>query len=426
MTIGIFLNSFCEGGIERVVARLIPNFYQMGYDVVILSALGADCDVMSDIPPHKRIVIGNGLDRGSRLAAALHDFKIEICIIENYLSPTVLSDCEIITSIGVPYVVHFHSVFSTPFLLNLYWIKEKEYYDCYSKASALITLSRYDEYFFRLLGCNAHYFFNPVDDVPSSFNREESKNEILWLGRFDEQKKPLDAIKIFTQVLNRIPDAKLIMVGGLDTVKGREVKSFVKSSLQLRNSVLLVGFAKDVWTYYSTASVFLSTAAYEGFACTFMEAAAAGIPIVGYDLPYCELVNGNDGYISINQGDVDSAADAICRLLKNDAERFKLGAANRATFERIKAFDQAAAYCKLFEDIKLGARVGSQVGDGVAQLCLKTLAEHAMLGHASLKNIINSYFIEIKRLKRSKRHKNRIITLLVVIIIVLLMLIFLY
>lgn len=188
MTIGIFLNSFCEGGIERVVARLIPNFHQMGYDVVILSTLGADCDVMSAIPPHKRIVIGNCPARGSRLAAALRDFKIEICIIENYLSPTVLSDCEIITSIGVPYVVHFHSVFSTPFLLNLYWIKEKEYYDCYSKASALITLSRYDEYFFRLLGCNAHYFFNPVDDVPSSFNREERKNEILWLGRFDEQK----------------------------------------------------------------------------------------------------------------------------------------------------------------------------------------------------------------------------------------------
>lgn len=420
MTIGIFLHSFCEGGIERVVARLIPNFYQMGHDVVILSVLGVDCDVMSAIPSHKRIVIGDGSDRGSRLAAALRDFKIEICIIENYLSPTLLSDCEIITSIGVPYVVHFHSVFSTPFLLNLSWIKD--YYDCYSKASALIALSRYDEYFFRLLGCNAHYFVNPVDDVPSSFDRRERKNEILWLGRFDEQKKPLDAIKIFTQVLNRIPDAKLIMVGGLDTVKGREVKSFVKSSLQLRNSVLLVGFAKDVWTYYSTASVFLSTAAFEGFPCTFMEAAAAGIPIVGYDLPYCETVNGNEGYISINQGDADSAADAICRLLKNDAERFKLGAANRATFERIKSFNQAAAYCKLFEDIKLGARAGSPVGGGVAQVCLKTLAEHAMLGHTSLKNI----FIEIKHLKRSKRHKNRIIVLLLVIIIVLLMLIILY
>ena len=90
MTIGIFLNSFCEGGIERVVARLIPIFYQMGYDVVILSILGVDCDVMSDIPYHKRIVIGNGPDRGSRLAAALRDFKIEICIIENFSSPTLL------------------------------------------------------------------------------------------------------------------------------------------------------------------------------------------------------------------------------------------------------------------------------------------------------------------------------------------------
>jgi glycosyltransferase involved in cell wall biosynthesis len=415
MTIGIFLNSFCEGGIERVVARLIPDFASAGHNVVILSGLGADYDVIPVIPSFKRVVLGVGADRGNRLEDAIRDFKIELCIIENYMSPTVLTDCKIINSRGIPYIVHFHNVFSGPFLFCSTWMNDKEYFDCYSRASALIVLSRYDEYFFRLIGCNAHYFPNPVEDVPVGFKRCEMKHEILWLARFDGQKFPIDAIEIFRRVLERIPDAKLVMVGGLGSSYGKQVAETVAADPKLSYSVKLPGFSTNVWEWYSRASVFLSTSAIEGFPCTFMEAAAAGVPIVGYDLPYLETVKGNNGFIAVKQGDVDAAAEAICRLFENDEERAKAGAANRATFEHFKSFDQMAAYGKLFEDVKSGVRAEPPQGDEVAQLCLKTLTEHALLGIARLKKNVRT----IKRLKRSKRRKNRLIAVLTIVVVLL-------
>jgi glycosyltransferase involved in cell wall biosynthesis len=421
MTIGIFLNSFCEGGIERVVARLIPDFASAGHNVVILSGLGADYDVIPVIPSFKRVVLGVGADRGNRLEDAIRDFKIELCIIENYMSPTVLTDCKIINSRGIPYIVHFHGVFSVPFLYFSIWMNDKEYFDCYSRASALIVLSHYDEYFFRLIGCNAHYFPNPVEDVPVGFKRCEMKHEILWLARFDGQKFPIDAIEIFRRVLERIPDAKLVMVGGLGSSYGKQVAETVAADPKLSSSVKLPGFSANVWEWYSRASVFLSTSAIEGFPCTFMEAAAAGVPIVGYDLPYVETVSGNNGFIAVKQGDVDAAAEAICRLFENDEECAKAGAANRVTFEWFKSFDQMAAYGKLFDDVKAGVRVGPPAADAVAQICLKTLAEHAIAGSERLKTTIKRETAKIKKLKRSNRHKNRIIAVLVVIIILILL-----
>ena len=57
MIIGIFLNSFREGGIERVVTRLIPGFASTGHNVVILSDLGADYDVMPVVPSFHALAV---------------------------------------------------------------------------------------------------------------------------------------------------------------------------------------------------------------------------------------------------------------------------------------------------------------------------------------------------------------------------------
>lgn len=419
MKIGIVLHGFTQGGIECVVVRLIPLFKSKGYEIVVFSEYGREKDVYHNIPEHRRVVVGHGENRATRLAAALKTENVDICLVEDHWILWTARDCAVIRNMGVPYIVHIHNVFSEFFLMPEIWRDKKEWYDAFIKANALITLSRYDEYFFRLIGCNARHFLNPVEDVPNGFKRCEKKHELLWLARFEEAKRPLDAIEIFRRVLERIPDAKLVMVGGLGSLYGRQISKMVAADPKLSASVELPDFSANVWEWYSRASVFLSTSSLEGFPLTFMEAGAAGVPIVGYDLPYIETIKGNDGFIPVKQGDVNAAADAICRLLEDDQAREKAGAANRATFERVKSFDQMAAYGKLFDEVKAGVRVGSPSGDEVAQVCLKTLAEHAMLGIAKLKQDLS----RLKKLKRSKRHKNRIIVALVIVIILLLMLI---
>ena len=109
------------------------------------------------------------------------------------------------------------------------------------------------------------------------------------------------------KVLARFPDATLTMLGGTRSKIAKEIIREVQSDSVLTNSVRIPGFSDRIWDFYSTASVFLSTSAMEGAPCTFMEAAAAGVPIVGYDLPYVEYVRGNAGFIPIEQGNVNAA-----------------------------------------------------------------------------------------------------------------------
>lgn len=111
--------------------------------------------------------------------------------------------------------------------------------------------------------------------------------------------------------------------------------------------------------------------------------------------------------------------DAICKLFEDDEARAKASIANRVTFERFKSFDQMAAYGKLFEDVRRGVRAEPPQGDEVAQVCLKTLTEHAMLGIARLKKDVNSCYDTIKRLKRGKRRKNRLIAALAIVSVLL-------
>ena len=415
MKIGIVLHRFTQGGIERVVYRLLPQFANAdGFEVVLFSEEGKDKDVYDDVPEHRRVVVGSDEGRSERFYKALEIEKIDVCIVEDYWFPHFVDDCEVLNKCAVPYIVHIHNVFSEFFMRPELWRDKAKWYAAFASSRAVIVLSRHDEYFFRLLGCNAHYFVNPVADVPPEFRKDEVPFNILWVARFDEQKRPEDALKIFNCVLNRIPCAKLTFVGDFNTAIGRNVKSRVLSDSRLAKSVVFAGFQSDVWEWYSRASVFLSTAAFEGFPLTFMEAAAAGVPIVGYDLPYLESTRGNAGFIPVKMGDIDGAADAICRLLEDDEARAKAGAANRATFERMKSFDQMAAYRKLFEDVKAGVRAGPPEGDETAQVCLRTLAEHATLGIAGLKDIIRRDWAGIKRLKRAKRRKNQIIIVMAV------------
>ena len=419
MKIGIISRSFDQGGIERVIIRLLPLFRRGAYTVVVFSELGKESNVMGGVPNHRRVVIGSGVDRQTHFRKGLEREKIDICLVEDYWRAYMPEDCNVLMELGIPYIVHIHNVFSEFFLLPVTWRDKSTWYSVFAKASSVITLSKNAEYFFRLIGCNAHYIPNPVEDVPEGYERKESKHSILWVARISPIKRPKDAISIFRKVLARFPDATLTMLGGTRSKIAKEIIREVQSDSVLTNSVRIPGFSDRIWDFYSTASVFLSTSAMEGAPCTFMEAAAAGVPIVGYNLPYVEYVRGNAGFIPIEQGNVNAAADAICKLFENDEERAKAGAANRATFERIKSFDQMAAYGKLFEDVRRGVRAEPPQGDEVAQLCLKTLTEHAMLGIARLKKDVNSCYDTIKRLKKGKRRKNRLIAALATVSVLL-------
>jgi hypothetical protein len=189
---------------------------------------------------------------------------------------------------------------------------------------------------------------NDLDDVKVS--SLESKN-VLWLGRMSDEKRPHEALRIFAEVLKEEPEAKLFMVG--DSADDAYMDGLFGHAcdLGIRSSLVMCGFHTDVRPFYEMASVFLMTSEYEGFSMTLSESQSAGVPCVMYDLPYLTLTRPGRGFVSVEFGDIDAAADAVVDLLADPEYRHRLGREARANIEELARFDFAGTWRRLFEDL---------------------------------------------------------------------------
>ncbi len=404
-TVAFVFADLSQGGIQRVMSHLVPQFVMNWYRVVLLTTNGKGNDVYAVNVPVVRVVLGVDRlpeNRACRLRAALIDNHVDIVIFQEYYSPRLLSDVATARSCGMPCVIHHHNMFSNFFLRHNMAIDELAYYRCFAEASALIVLSHADEYYFRAMGCNAHYFPNPIEDVPEGFRRSPEGKTVLWMARYTAIKRPLDAVKIFERVLKRHPDAKMKMLGGFTGSKDVEaqvaaVRNYLAKNPALAASVSLEGFQSDVWKYLGGASALLTTAKFEGFPYTLSEASAAGVPVAGYEMPYLALAKDNPGFIQTPQGDIAAAAAAICRLFEDEAFAAQASASVRAAFERVRGFDQIKAYGRLFADIAGGVRAPCEIG--LREQVLRLAVLHGFTGLEEVKDQVAARDERIRSLK---------------------------
>jgi glycosyltransferase involved in cell wall biosynthesis len=101
--------------------------------------------------------------------------------------------------------------------------------------------------------------------------RPHAQKTILWLGRFEAEKCPLQALEVLAQVRQSV-DARLVMLGsgGLERALKERVKGL---------PVELPGW-QDPRPYLAQADVVLSTSREEGWGASIVEALAAGVPVV--------------------------------------------------------------------------------------------------------------------------------------------------
>lgn len=115
------------------------------------------------------------------------------------------------------------------------------------------------------------------------------------------------------------------------------------SSEGLEDDVLFTGYASeaDKAALYRYASVFAYPSLYEGFGIPIVEAMAAGVPVVCSCTSSMPEVAG-DAALLVNPGDTDAIAEAIYRLLTDEALRnskIALGKVQAAKFSWNKSAD---------------------------------------------------------------------------------------
>jgi glycosyltransferase involved in cell wall biosynthesis len=156
----------------------------------------------------------------------------------------------------------------------------------------------------------------------------DGRRVICSVTRLSQQKDPLTLIRTAGQVCARRDDVHFLVVGDgpLRGVVEREV-----DRANLRERVTLAGLRRDVPDLLGCADIFLLTSLWEGLPRVFLQAMAAGLPIVATRTGGTEELLEDDATGVITEPkDVNALAGAILRLLDDPEEAERLRHAGKA------------------------------------------------------------------------------------------------
>lgn len=142
------------------------------------------------------------------------------------------------------------------------------------------------------------------------------KYEAVFQGRFHPQKGVVELIDIWRKVVDKMPNAKLAMIG--DGPLRKNVESRIRN-LVLENNVKLFGYVFDgpeKYKIFSQSKIVVHPAFYDSGGMASAEAMAFGLPCIGFDLKSYDSYY-PAGMVKVKKGDVEAFADAIIKLLSD-------------------------------------------------------------------------------------------------------------
>lgn len=168
----------------------------------------------------------------------------------------------------------------------------------------------------------------------------------VFLGRLHPSKGIFDLIEIWRHVVVQCPEATLAIIGGGSPDIVNDLQRRVDQN-DLAKSVDIKGYLADAEAFaiIKSSQVFVFPSHEEGFGMAILEAMGCGRPVVAWDLPvYAQIFAG--GLVTVPEGDTRSCAEAIVRLIQNDALRQKtaqdaLDCASQYTWEAVCARERA-------------------------------------------------------------------------------------
>lgn len=363
-TIAIYYWRMNDGGTERVTARQVQMWTAMGYRVILLT--DQEADPLKDYPygenierfilPERMMFNNYYPPRGRALADVLEREDVDIFITNQWYELSTIWDVLVAKSLGIPTVIGWHNCFDAGIHsvddLAIAYLR----FLSYRHADAMVVLSHVDRVWFERWGVTARMIHNPLTfDRMSEEPAPLDGKTIVWVARAERHQKRIDlALKMFPLVLQQVPDARLMIVGGgPDLDWAREYAQ----SLNIRSQVHFVGYTKDVQRYIEKASVHVMTSEFEGYPMVLGEVWSHGVPTVIFDLPQIEYLRTGKGHIKVPQGDIVAMAEAVSGLMLDPARRRKLGREAREVVADIIADKLDTAWTRLFADIETGKSI---------------------------------------------------------------------
>jgi glycosyltransferase involved in cell wall biosynthesis len=169
---------------------------------------------------------------------------------------------------------------------------------------------------------------------------------IGFVGRLVKDKGVAELLECFELLLKSFPNLRLLIIG--DFEQGDPVAPDFARRVREDPRIIHCGFVSDPAPYYQAMHVLVFPSYREGFPNAPLEAAASGVPVVGFRVT--GTVDAIEDEVTgrlVNFGDVPGLATAAGSYLKDDALRSKHGHAGR---ERVlQNFQQEIIWTAVYE-----------------------------------------------------------------------------
>jgi phosphatidylinositol alpha-mannosyltransferase len=343
------------GGVTEHVSNLAEQFIARGHQVHIVAPSSQDeAEPVSslDAPIHRigRVVSIPANGSVARITLSLRSYlqakqllqeqQFDLIHLHEPLMPalplTVLRHSNAI-NVGT-----FHAFRNTPLT---YFYSKPILRPFFKKLHGHITVSSaarefVGEYFpadYRVIpnGIDFPRFFSRYPALPEF---DDARPTVLFVGRLEKRKGLKFLLRAWPKVLERQPDARLVVVG-----RGRPLEGYRRFAARqgwTPRDVVFAGYvpSEDLPRYYQACDVFCApNTGQESFGIVLLEAMAAGAPIVASDIPgYRDVVSNGVQGLLVEPQNPGALADSICRLLANPEVRASMRRAGQA---KAQAYD---------------------------------------------------------------------------------------
>lgn len=186
-------------------------------------------------------------------------------------------------------------------------------------------------------------------DNKSSFG---AKYVVAMVALLNPWKNHADYVRLASVVLQRRRDVVFLVVGSGNVAYEASLKELA-CSLGVADQVKFVGFINNMAAIWASIDILVHTTDREPFGRVFIEAMAAGKPIVAIDNGgAAEIVVHNETGILAPVRSLDTMSDAVCKLLDDASLRQRMGAMGRRRVEQLYSLDKhCEAVVEVYEAI---------------------------------------------------------------------------
>lgn len=166
------------------------------------------------------------------------------------------------------------------------------------------------------------------------------------IGRISFQKNQEFLISVFANLYSNMKDIKLILIGGGDDSKLRDL---VKEK-GIEDRVLFLGLQTNAENFYSVFDFFFFPSNYEGLPVTLLEAQANGLPILASEVISKQSIINENLYFYSLDNPVESWTNELEKLIKSSKRVNQENIIDNFTKEGFEIKLEAKRIEKFFED----------------------------------------------------------------------------